>query len=88
MLLLIVVLSVVAGVIVPSRLFRRWWRRTNASHAAVDCRCGYPLAGLAVPRCPECGRVVGFDATPEQLGLSLEQLQRVEEARVKRSRVQ
>lgn len=38
------------------------------------CVCGYSLKGLDTLRCPECGRVVGFDATPEELGLTDEQL--------------
>lgn len=44
------------------------------------CACGYPLENLDVPRCPECGRIVGFHATAEDLGLSYEQLQRVQAA--------
>ena len=81
MFLLLIVLAMVVGIVVPGRLFRRWWRKMDApSAAAGHCRCGYPLAGLALPRCPECGRVVGFDATPEELGLSSEQLERVKQA--------
>jgi hypothetical protein len=45
------------------------------------CACGYPLQQLDAARCPECGRVVGFDATPEQLGLTTEQLERVQAKR-------
>src|SRR5204862_6222828 len=33
------------------------------------CACGYILDGLQVPRCPECGRAIGFDKTFEQLGI-------------------
>jgi hypothetical protein len=52
----------------------------------THCICGYPLKGLDLPRCPECGRVIGFDANPEQLGLSDNQLRRVQAARLKRQR--
>lgn len=37
-------------------------------------RCGYPLLGLELPRCPECGVMKCFDATLEELGLSEEEL--------------
>ena len=48
------------------------------------CPCGYPLTNLNVPRCPDCGRVIGFDATAEQLGLSDEELRRAQLAREQR----
>lgn len=37
-------------------------------------RCGYPLPGLELPRCPECGAMKCFNATLEDLGLSEEEL--------------
>ena len=36
-------------------------------------RCGYNLTGLSAPRCPECGCVIGFDKTFEELGLTEEE---------------
>ena len=50
----------------------RWRRelRRRLSDQTRLCGCGYNLNGLAVPRCPECGRVVGFDKTFAELGLS------------------
>jgi hypothetical protein len=33
-------------------------------------KCGYDLQGLTLPRCPECGCLVGFDKTLTELGLS------------------
>lgn len=45
------------------------------------CKCGYPLKDLDLGRCPECGRVITFDATPEELGLTREQLARIAEKR-------
>jgi len=47
----------------------------------AQCLCGYELQGLDTIRCPECGRVTGFDATPEQLGLTAEQLRRAKQIR-------
>jgi hypothetical protein len=49
------------------------------------CRCGYPLDELHTIRCPECGRVQGFDATAEELGLTDEQLQRAKSRRDERA---
>jgi hypothetical protein len=82
-----VVVGVGSVMLLVVLLTRLWWRRRLACAAEPPpnvCRCGYPLGQLAVPRCPECGRVVGFEATAEDLGLSDEQLRRVQAARDKR----
>jgi hypothetical protein len=52
------------------------------------CKCGYVLENLSVARCPECGRVFGFDVTAEELGLTTEQLQRAQSARIERAKNQ
>ena len=67
---------------VGRRLLRRWERRSKERAKVARCVCGYPLKGLA--RCPECGRVLGFDATAEELGLSEAELRRVIETRERR----
>ena len=59
----------------------RWVRKVERRSRPDHCKCGYALAGLDVARCPECGRVIGFDATAEELGLSQEELRRVQEVR-------
>ena len=48
------------------------------------CDCGYDLSRLDRARCPECGRVRFFDATPEDLGLSDAELRRLTEAQRRR----
>src|SRR6266545_2730431 len=63
------------------RWLRRWSGRADKRERGEQCRCGYPLKDLDVARCPECGRVVGFDVTSEELGLTIEQLQRAQAAR-------
>jgi hypothetical protein len=60
---------------------QRWARKLDMKARTDYCPCGYPLKGLNVARCPECGRVIGFDASPEELGLTDEQLRRVQEVR-------
>ena len=60
----------------------RSWSKPAA--AEEICRCGYPLKGLKAIRCPECGRVVGFDATAEELSLTQEQLERAHAVREQR----
>jgi hypothetical protein len=66
------------------RVLRRLEQRATERRAIERCTCGYPLAGLALARCPECGRVIGFNATAEELGLSDEELRRASEARERR----
>ena len=33
------------------------------------CGCGYILNNLKMPRCPECGRAIGFDKSFAELGI-------------------
>jgi len=73
------------GLLVLRRQLRRsianWVSSREHRAAAEVCRCGYSLRELDVARCPECGRVVGFEATADDLGLTTEQLARVQEKR-------
>ena len=62
----------------------RWALRAAAARRVEPrnvCGCGYPLRQLALPRCPECGRVIGFEASQQDLGLSDEELQRIAQRR-------
>ena len=36
--------------------------------------CGYNLKGLSIPRCPECGCLVGFTKTADGLGIDPDEL--------------
>ena len=40
----------------------------------VCAKCGYSLAGLELPRCPECGALRGFNVPLEALGLTEEEV--------------
>jgi len=56
-----------------------WWilfkgRRKRRFDKHLRCRCGYVVENLSVPRCPECGRAIGFDKSFEELGISEEEL--------------
>jgi hypothetical protein len=67
------------------KVFRPAIERREAA-AANRCSCGYELAKLDRIRCPECGKVFGFDSTAEELGLSDDELRRATEARERRIR--
>ena len=69
-------------------LRRRIFGTKSTTLEPQHCVCGYPLTKLNLPRCPECGRVIGFNATPEQLGLTEENLKRMQAARERRLREQ
>lgn len=45
------------------------------------CVCGYLLVGLEIPRCPECGRMIGFNKSPEELGVSEQEMRAEAERR-------
>ena len=73
------------GLIVGGRLcVRFFFRRRKKQEPTNQCKCGYTLDNLSAARCPECGRVFGFDVTAEELGLSNEQLERAQVARTRR----
>jgi hypothetical protein len=67
---------VLIGVIVTRRVIRhrRLAKPVDPEANVERCRCGYPMDQLDLLRCPECGRVRGFDATAEELGLTDDQL--------------
>jgi hypothetical protein len=70
------------------------WRLRRRAERAVDanagrkCTCGYELMGLSIPRCPECGRAIGFDKSFEELGLTDAELARINDARHQRQQAQ
>jgi hypothetical protein len=91
----LLVTSLLAGLFLGLVLAMRQMRRRREARRDLlmghKCKCGYLLAGLELPRCPECGRMVGFDKTPEQLGLSVPELEAhvaQKQARLKKSKDQ
>jgi hypothetical protein len=77
--LLLGIVGIILYVRYLPRLVKRREARADAIRKRLMCLCGYDLSGLDVARCPECGRVVGFDATPELLGLTPEELARIQQ---------
>lgn len=82
--LLLLFVTLVVGFFLR-RMLKRWAKRPAEQPVIVRCSCGYQLKGLTLARCPECGRVIGFDATAEELGLDEQQLKRVIQIRNRRA---
>jgi hypothetical protein len=53
--------------------YLRHRRRERNRHRR--CPCGYIIENLTIPRCPECGRAIGFDVTFQELGITEQELQ-------------
>src|SRR4051812_3675033 len=75
----------IGGAIVCLILARYWYRRFRAKNRPLarhqHCPCGYSLLNLEIPRCPECGRMIGFNKTPKELGISEEDMRAFAEKR-------
>jgi hypothetical protein len=70
--IMLLVAAIAAFVVIGLLLVRRRLLRLLRPREGPRerCRCGYDLRGIQVPRCPECGRVIGFDKTFAELGVS------------------
>jgi len=44
-------------------------QRSKYGPTEACLRCGYDLTRINLPRCPECGALVGFKRSAEELGL-------------------
>ena len=66
--------GMVLVIVLARQIYERRRARARLDRDAQKCKCGYILRGLALPRCPECGRVVGFDKTFQELGVRPEEL--------------
>ena len=80
----VVLPGVIILIAIGRHLHRRWVKRHSAEQWR-RCKCGYLLVGLEIPRCPECGRMIGFDKTPQELGVS-EEMMRAEAERRRATR--
>ena len=71
-----VLMALAAGAVFLLRRARRKARTCLADGEEGRCcdQCGYRLEGLDTPRCPECGCVIGFRATFDDLGLDEEEV--------------
>ncbi len=73
---------VLAGIVILGLFqLRRLRAKLRGPGEGRRCGCGYLLARLEVPRCPECGRMIGFDKSPEELGVSEEEMRAAAEQR-------
>jgi hypothetical protein len=64
----------IAFVVVRAMRRRRAVRRPRDAPPVRCDRCGYPLEGLPLPRCPECGALRGFTVPIEALGIREDEL--------------
>jgi len=63
----LVVLSIMLRLAV--KRIARWEHAKELQAQGKRCVCGYALVGLELPRCPECGRAIGFDKSFEEMGI-------------------
>lgn len=58
--------------IIGSLSARRMWSLLRLQDMPkLSCsKCGYDMRAAPVPRCPECGCLIGFARNPEELGLN------------------
>ena len=80
-LLMASVLVLGVGVLITIGWFFRRKTKRCVDRDGRRCVCGYLLVGLEIPRCPECGRMIGFDKSPEELGVSEEEMRAEAERR-------
>ena len=60
-------------------------QRSQEITAGLRCPCGYDLLATDAARCPECGRVIHFSKTPDELGLTPDEFQRLSLAKQRRN---
>ena len=78
-------IAIILLVIVIRFAFNRFVKHVKSAPDPQDrCPCGQKLANRSTTRCLKCGRLIGFNATAEELGLSQEELKRVQAAQAKR----
>jgi hypothetical protein len=77
-----VVVACLGALVLP--LYVRWRRAKRhppGEPPGRRCVCGYLLVGLEIPRCPECGRMIGFDKSPADIGVSEQEMRAEAERR-------
>jgi hypothetical protein len=87
--MLILYIAIPIAIYIALRLIRATFFSEASRRPSISqerCRCGYAMEHLDMARCPECGRVRHFNATPEELGLSPEELARAEQKRNEREK--
>jgi len=81
-LLLIIALALIIVASIQWYLNFRNIKRNRIRDPLRCAHCGYDLTGYQMPRCPECGKAIGFCKTFEELGVDeTEVLRHVEDKR-------
>jgi len=75
----VAILAMALGAVIGVRKrLGRWHQLRRARRAekgvGTCANCGYPLKGLDIPRCPECGALRGFKKPLTELGLTEEEI--------------
>jgi hypothetical protein len=75
----VIVMAVVTlRTVVKKRMKQEILEAAREPFVPLCYKCGYDMRGQVFPRCPECGALLGFTVSTDQLPLTSEEKQLIE----------
>ncbi|MGQ9649288.1 MAG: hypothetical protein ACUVXJ_04190 [Phycisphaerae bacterium] len=76
----VIVMTVVAlRTVVKKRMKKEVLEAARKPFVPLCYKCGYDMRGQIFPRCPECGALLGFTVSTDELPLTDEERQLIED---------